>query len=162
MLANLSIRESLVGMYDFSQFKSLVQITDQSASPLLFDILKEYPKLNGLIFAEPLIVDKIKSDATQEIKSRCRFSSGNFYKHIPFGFKIYLLDDMLNRINEEQIKSLFSNISKSTEQYCRVILTFDKKEKSSDYYEKLLKSFNFVLTNVIYNDDIGMIETLKM
>ena len=88
-----SVTPLISDMYDFSQFNTIIDIGG-GQGVLLSSILKDNPKLHGVLFDLPYAIQSAKEHyggqsansnekIKQDISSRCKLVEGDFFKSIP-------------------------------------------------------------------------------
>ena len=82
---------SISSMYDFSRFNTIIDIGGGQGT-LLSTILKDNPKLQGILFDLPHAIESARvyfqgfansNDNNNDILSRCKLIDGDFFKSIP-------------------------------------------------------------------------------
>ena len=88
-----SVTPLISAMYDFSQFNTIIDIGGGQGI-LLSSILKDNPKLHGVLFDLPYAIQSAKKlygeqsansseNVNHDISSRCKLVEGDFFKSIP-------------------------------------------------------------------------------
>ncbi len=105
---------SISSMYDFSQFRTIADIGG-GQGVLLSTILKNNPKLHGILFDLPYAIENAKKNVSDEntnniISSpRCKLIAGDFFKSIPFGADAYIIKNVLLNWDDESASTILNN-----------------------------------------------------
>lgn len=104
-----SIPRSLVEVYDFSECSKVVDVGGAQGT-LISTILRTYPKLRGVLFDLPNVVESAKqSGEVVAVASRCDFVGGNFFESIPGGGDIYILSTIIHDWDDERSLAILKN-----------------------------------------------------
>ncbi|HEY1800111.1 MAG TPA: methyltransferase [Terriglobales bacterium] len=100
-------------VYDFSAFSTIVDIAGGHGF-VLCEILRKYPKLNGVLFD---LADVTKG-ADQRIaqlglNSRCRTASGDFFKSVPEGGDLYLMKNIIHDWDDDKAQAILRNCARA-------------------------------------------------
>ncbi|WP_133273405.1 methyltransferase [Hymenobacter radiodurans] len=88
--------------YDFSAFSSLVDVGGGHGL-LLASILKKYPKLRGILYDMPAIVEAAANlIQSHGVADRCERVGGNFFDAVPTGADAYIMKHIIHDWNDEQ------------------------------------------------------------
>ncbi|HXV83106.1 MAG TPA: methyltransferase [Candidatus Binatia bacterium] len=90
------VASALLEAYDFSQFKTLIDIGG-GLGTVLAAIVEKYPHLHGCLYDQASVIEGAKSflDA-KGVLSRCDLVSGDFLQSVPKGFDAYLMKSILH------------------------------------------------------------------
>jgi len=118
---NLSYKSSLVRLYDFSQFKTILDIGGGQGL-FLSHILKENPNQHGILFDLPKVIQRAKENYWasnkkriygkshhHSLNSRCKLIGGDFFKDIPYGADGYIIKNVLLNWDDESVTVLLRN-----------------------------------------------------
>ena len=97
--------------YKFSGIRTLVDVGGGHGS-LLATILKENPKLKGVLYDQPSVIARAEKDqhvTAKGIKERCRLESGNFFEAVPTGGDAYIMKYILHDWNDEACVKILAN-----------------------------------------------------
>jgi len=85
---------SVLDIYDFSPFRSIVDVGGGNGS-MLADILKVNPVAQGILFDQPHVVSK---DQLQKagVTAQCEVIGGDFFQSVPTGGDLYVLRAVLH------------------------------------------------------------------
>lgn len=106
-----SVIKYVIPAYDFSQFKSIVDIGGGNGV-LLSAILETVPEAKGIVFDEPYVVEETKKILeSKEIGSRCTVEGGSFFEGVPQDADAYLLKMILHDWDDEKSVQILTNIA---------------------------------------------------
>lgn len=101
-----AVASAVVAAYDFSQFKSIVDVGGGKGA-LLTTILKDQPHMRALLFDLPETGQAAHEFiAASGLEARCAFRGGNFFEHIPQGHDAYVLAHVLHDWNDDDSVSI--------------------------------------------------------
>jgi hypothetical protein len=146
---------SISTLYDFSQFKVVVDIGGGQGL-FLSTILKNNPKLTGIVFDLPHVIDgaeqqqisfeKSSSDTTyNSILSRCKFISGNFFESIPSGADGYIIKNVLLNWEDESASTILKN--------CLQAMSFSIKSYQEDNRDRKIKPKLIIIDAIMPEDN---------
>jgi hypothetical protein len=111
---------AIVGCYDFSRFRKIVDVGGGHGS-LLTAILKANPGVSGVLCDLPHIVDSIdKLDV--ELSGRCEIAAGDFFEEVPAGGDAYVLKQIIHDWNDERSITILKNCYKVMTEDGRVLV----------------------------------------
>ena len=103
---------AMLEAYDFSGITTLADIGGGNGS-LLTATLQRYPKLRGLLYDRPHVVERAKPLIQQAgVADRCAVAGGSFFESIPGGADAYLMRHIIHDWNDQQSKTILSNVRK--------------------------------------------------
>jgi len=116
-LYNLAMTETseiasatVLSAYNFSRRKKLVDIGGGQGY-LLSIILHEYPKLEGVLFDLPHVVDGAKKIIEKlGVDDRVTIIPGDFFETVPKGGDTYILKSIIHAFDDDQCVALLKNI----------------------------------------------------
>jgi hypothetical protein len=83
--------EAVIGAYDFSAFRSIVDVGGGQGL-MLAAILSAYPQMHGILFDQPGVVAGAKSVLVERgVIDRCNIVGGSFFDAVPEGADAYLM-----------------------------------------------------------------------
>lgn len=87
---------AVAASYDFARFGSLADVGGGNGA-LLIGILQATPRLRGLLFDQPHVVDDAKVKLTAAgVADRCEVVGGSFFESVPAGADAYLLKHVIH------------------------------------------------------------------
>lgn len=93
--------------YPFSKFQKVVDIGGGHGS-LLAHILRKHPTVNGVLFDLPDVV-KNATEIDNAISSRCKIVGGDFFKAVPEGGDLYIMQQIIHNWNDELTNKILTN-----------------------------------------------------
>lgn len=181
-------RESLpmATAYDFSQFKSLVDIGGGNGS-LLSTILSEHESVNGSIYDLFSVINRTQqSISNSPVEDRIELLSGNFFEAIPAGFDCYLMRHIIHDWTDEECGIILQNCHAAMPDQAKLLIAesviptgnepfFGKllditmmlipggKERTEEEYRTLLADNGFELTQVVpTRTEVSFVEAVKV
>ncbi len=112
-MTSLSVTDNpaIAAAYGFSGIETLVDVGGGHGS-LLAAILKANPKLKGVLFDQPSVIERAQKDqyvTARGIAERCRLESGSFFESVPSGGDAYIMKYILHDWNDEQCLKILEN-----------------------------------------------------
>jgi hypothetical protein len=110
-MSSVSGQESaaLQSAYDFSQFRTLVDVGG-SRGLVLANLLGAYPRLHGVLFDLPNVVEGAHTLLGEDVASgRCRIEGGDFCSGVPSGADAYLLKRVLVVLDDDRASQVLRN-----------------------------------------------------
>lgn len=102
--------QAMLDAYDFSGIATLADVGGGNGS-LLTAALQRYPKLRGLLFDRSHVVERAKPLLQQAgVADRCAIVGGSFFESAPSGADAYLMRHIIHDWNNDQSKTILSNI----------------------------------------------------
>lgn len=96
------VASALLKAYDFSQFKTLIDIGG-GLGTVLAAIVNKYPHLHGCLYDQSSVIDGAKSFlGAKGVLSRCDLVVGDFLQSVPKGFDAYLMKSILHDWQDEK------------------------------------------------------------
>jgi len=110
MTANTTqIISALVELYDFSQFKTLIDVGG-GQGVVLASILGKNPQIRGCLLERSSVIEGAKTFLeTRGMINRCDLISGDFLESIPESYDAYLLKHVLHDWGDEQALTILKN-----------------------------------------------------
>jgi hypothetical protein len=164
---------TVLSAYNFSRYRKLVDIGGGEGY-LLSIILHMYPKLNGVLFDLPHVVEGAEKTAQKfEIIDRLEIVPGDFFKKIPEGGDCYILKSIIHAFDDEKCITLLKNIHQAMHPKGKLLIvevvipednspSFGKifdlqmligapggKERTRVEFEKILSESGFKLQKII-------------
>ncbi len=97
----------IAASYPFSKFHKVVDIGGGQGS-LLAHILRKHPTVNGVLFDLPDVV-KNATEIDSAISSRCEIVGGDFFKAVPEGGDLYIMQQIIHDWNDELANKILMN-----------------------------------------------------
>ena len=168
---------ALLAVYDFSRFKSLVDVGGGEGA-LLRDILAATPGLQGVLFDLPAVVAGASGILTGDTAARCQVVGGNFFDSVPEGADAYLMkgvihdwpDDDATRILRNTrrairpdgtlllIESIADSATRPTGLMELLMLVLGGRERTEADFRSLVAATGFSLTRIIPTEASTLIE----
>jgi hypothetical protein len=98
---------AVAAAYDFSAFHRIVDVGGGQGI-LLSGILKAVPRLRGILFDLPRVVQGAKW--IESIADRCEVIGGDFFESVPAGSDAYLLKHVIHDWNDERALAILRNV----------------------------------------------------
>ncbi|OUL26428.1 methyltransferase [Nostoc sp. 106C] len=177
---------AILSSYDFSEFQNIVDIGGGQGS-LISQILKANPKLKGIVFDLPQVIEDTKLRLqTEDIADRVTVLSGSFFESVPVGGDAYLLKHIIHDWDEEKATTILKNCHQAMPQHSKLLLfeivitpgnepSFGKlldlnmlvmaggRERTEEEYRALLQAAGFQLTRIIpTSSPLSIIEAVKV
>jgi hypothetical protein len=90
------MNDALVEAYDWNQFGTLVDVAGGAGSTLAA-ILRANPRLRGVLFDLPHVIERSRSYLAQQgVTDRCRIEAGSFFETIPEGADGYFMKHIIH------------------------------------------------------------------
>jgi hypothetical protein len=120
---NLSYVSTIFPLYDFSQFKTVIDIGG-GQGVFLSTILKENPNQHGILFDLPNAIESAKKvysgssinskdGSRNDLLSRCELIGGDFFKSIPTGADCYIIKNVILNWDDESASMILKNCLES-------------------------------------------------
>ena len=101
---------ALLSSYSFDGIRTLVDLGGGHGL-LLAAILEKYPKIKGILFDQPHVVDMaLNADIHPDIKKRIEIVKGDFFEDIPPAADAYFMKNILHAFSDEQCLHLLKKI----------------------------------------------------
>lgn len=102
----------MLSAYDFSEFKTLVDLGGGNGS-LLIEVLKKHPELTAILFDQEHVVDAARKCVQQHgLEDRCKLESGDFFEAVPCSGDAYLFRHIIHDWDDEKSICIFANVRK--------------------------------------------------
>jgi O-methyltransferase domain/Dimerisation domain len=100
---------AVLAAYDFSGVDTLMDVAGGHGF-ILCEILTRYPKLKGILFDMPSVVEDPKcAQCLLNVNHRCRTIAGNFFEHIPGGADAYYMQHIIHDWDDEPALKILGN-----------------------------------------------------
>jgi len=115
-------KNAVLGAYDFSGIETLVDIGG-GVGGMLTGILEAYPKLRGILFDLPYVIDDAREYVVQtRVNNRVEFASGDFFAAVPAGADAYIVKSIIHDWDDERAVTILKNIKRAMKPGGRVLL----------------------------------------
>ena len=181
-MTSLSAGEApaIVSAYDFSGIRKLVDIGGGQGL-LLRTILKSHPKMTGVLFDRPYVVEGVHEQLAQEgLTERCEVVPGDFFQAVPAGANAYLLKYVIHDWDDERSLAILRNCRRAMTNDARLVLVetivpapgkphyaklqdlemlvvAGAQERTVDEYSRLLERAGFKLVRVVPTTELSSI-----
>ena len=98
--------DSLLAAYDFGRFATIVDVGGGNGA-LLAALVAEYPKLRGVLFDQPRVVEGV------DLGPRCEVVGGNFFEAVPDGGDAYVLKWIIHDWEDEESTAILRTIRRT-------------------------------------------------
>lgn len=163
---------AMLDVYDFSGVGTLADIGGGNGS-LLTLVLKNYPKMKGILFDLSGVVERAKANIQEAgLTDRCQVLGGNFFETVPAGAEAYLMRHIIHDWDDAKATTILQNVRKVIGKEGRLLLvegviqpgndpSFGKlldlnmlvipggKERTEEEYRTLFKASGFNLTKIV-------------
>ncbi|HYL94492.1 MAG TPA: methyltransferase [Terriglobales bacterium] len=100
---------AVLAAYDFSGVDTLMDVAGGHGF-ILCEILTRHPKLKGILFDMPSVVEDPKcAQCLLNVNHRCRTIAGNFFEHIPGGADAYYMQHIIHDWDDEPALKILEN-----------------------------------------------------
>ena len=111
-----------VAAYDFSHFRSIVDVGGGSAA-LLIESLRAYPRPRGTVFDLPDVAERARQNiAAAGLTDRCTVVGGSALETVPAGSDAYILSNFLIGMDDEQATEVLRRCHRAMTDGGRVLL----------------------------------------
>lgn len=98
--------ESMLAAYDFSGFRTLVDVGGGSGV-LLTAVLDQYTGLEGVLFDLPPVAERARALFREShLSGRCRIEGGDFFSSVPAGADAYVLHHIIHDWEDREAVSI--------------------------------------------------------
>jgi len=163
---------ALLKSYDFSQFKTLIDVGG-GLGTVLASILNKFPHLHGCLYEQSSVIEGAKSFLeAQGVISRCNLISGNFFESVPRDFDAYLIKSIMHDWEDEKALAILKNCRASINKNGKLLIidavigrdnaphpakwkdlmmmvVYGSRERTEQEFQNLLRASNFELKKVI-------------
>jgi SAM-dependent methyltransferase len=116
------VSTAVVAAYDFSQFSKLVDVGGGNGV-LIISILKANPKLSGVLFDLPYVVeDAQKHIEAARLTGRCEVVAGDFFESVPSGGDAYILKSVIHDWDDDRALKILQNCHRAMAENGKLLL----------------------------------------
>src|SRR5262245_54190858 len=99
----------VAAVYPFSQFHTVVDLGGGNGV-LLFGILRAHPGLRGILFEQPNVAERAKTEVARiGLGNRCDVVGGDFFLEVPTGADVYILKHVIHDWSDERAVTILAN-----------------------------------------------------
>src|SRR5206468_2664398 len=122
--------------YDFSEMSMVVDVGG-GRGRLLATILERYPRLRGILFDQPHVVEDAREtlDAAGVV-DRCELVGGSFFDAVPAGGDVYVLRNIIHDWDDDQAVAILTTCRRAMTDGARLVLV--ERYLATDPHEALL------------------------
>src|ERR1700736_4909060 len=108
--------------YDFSHFQKLVDV-GAGHGTLLTTILRANPRLRGVLFDQPQVIEGAKARIQSEgLSARCELVGGDFFESLPEGADAYILKYVIHDWDDQHATRILGNCRQAIRDSGRLLL----------------------------------------
>ncbi len=101
---------AIAAAYDFSVFTRLTDVGGGNGA-LMVGILRANPKLRGLVFDQPHVVQRARTHIAEAgFQDRCEVAGGSFFEKVPSGSDAILLKHVIHDWNDERAAAILRTV----------------------------------------------------
>ncbi len=120
---SLSLPEErrIAQIYDFSGIGSICDLGGGRGG-LLTEILLAYPKVRGLLYDQPQVVEHPERLRQAELLDRCEVVAGDFFASIPAAHDLYILKRILHDWDDDKCTRILHNVHRAMGDGARLLV----------------------------------------
>lgn len=100
---------AVLSAYDFSGISTLMDVGG-GLGELMGAILKEYPRMRGIVFDLPHCAEGAKRNLSEAgVADRCQFVAGSFFESLPTGGNTIVMKSIIHDWNDERCVHILQN-----------------------------------------------------
>jgi hypothetical protein len=100
---------AMLDAYDFSGIGRLADVGGGNGE-VISSILKRYPTMTGILFDQPLVIERSRMGLELAgLSGRCRAVGGNFFESVPAGADAYLLRHIIHDWDDDRSITILRN-----------------------------------------------------
>ena len=164
---------ALLESYDFSQFKSLIDVGGGQGT-VLASIMSKVSQMRGCLYEQGSVIEGAKSFLeSRGVINRCELIPGNFLESIPAGYDAYLIKNVLVDWDDEHVLTILKNCRASIPKHGKLLILenavlgkdnaphpakwidlhmmvlFQGRQRTEQEFRNLLQASDFKLNKVI-------------
>ncbi len=110
----------IAGSYPFSRYKKIIDVGGGQGA-LISHILERHPNVQGVLFDHPDVV-KNADGLNDSVTSRCSIEGGDFFKSVPPGGDLYIMQQIIHDWNDELSTKILVNCRKAMKSNGRLLI----------------------------------------
>lgn len=117
-----AIIAGVVPAYDFSQFKTIVDIGGGNGA-FLIAVLDAAPQARGIVFDQEYVVKETQKELIMKnYAARCNVEAGSFFDHVPADADAYLMKLVLHDWNDMQAMTILTSCSNAMRKDSKLLI----------------------------------------
>lgn len=183
---SLSEEKAILAVYDFSEFKTIVDVGG-GYGEMLGTFLQKYPDTQGILFDESYVIAHCQPTLEKHgIVDRCQAVGGSFFESVPTGGDAYVLKHIIHDWDDERSIAILKNCCQSMGDQSKIlvmemiinpgnqpsaakfldlnmlVMCPGGKERTEDEFKVLFEAAGLELTRIIRTaEDICVLEGRK-
>ena len=114
--------QPMIEAYDFSGFQTVVDIGGGNGSTLAV-VLNSHPKLKGVLFDMPQVVERAKSNFVESgLIDRVRLEGGDFFRSVTKGADAYILRHIIHDWSDDDAAAILRNCAAAMNKGGKVLI----------------------------------------
>lgn len=114
--------EAVLDAYDFSGIDTIVDVGGGQEA-FIVSILKKYPKMRGILFDLPFVIERAKVSLAEEvILERCELVGGDFFHQVPSGGDAYILKSVIHDWDDDRALTILRNCRQAMSENGKLLL----------------------------------------
>jgi hypothetical protein len=86
-------------------------------------ILQAYPRMHGILFDLPAVIEGARGFlVTEGVDDRCELMAGDFLQSVPSGGDLYMLQRVMNTLDDEHAAVILKNCRRAMENHGRLVI----------------------------------------
>jgi precorrin-6B methylase 2 len=113
---------AVLSAYDFSGISTLMDVGG-GLGELMSAILREYPRMRGIVFDLPHCAEGAKQNLSDpSVVDRCQFVAGSFFESVPTGADAIVMKSIIHDWNDERCVRILQNCHRALRPGARLVL----------------------------------------
>lgn len=173
---------ALLAAYDFSRFRKIVDVGGGQGA-LLAAILNRNAGARGVLLELPRVIESTKKVLDPGVTRRIELVPGDFFKAVPVGGDLYILNDIIHDWNESQSREILrvcrqamngsgvlliiEHVVCGPNKLCRgklidmgMMVVLGGRNRTEQEYADILKSSGFQTTRIVATGGSDIIEAV--
>jgi hypothetical protein len=131
--------------YPFNEFRKVIDIGGGRGS-LLAHILRQNPSVNGILFDLPEVVQG-PNEIDSEIAERCEIVGGDFFKEVPEGGDLYIMQQVIHDWDDELAVKILTNCRSAMAENGRLLVVDAVLEPENKHDMNKFQDVTMLLVN---------------